>query len=412
MTELGNHNAGIVIVGAGIAGVQAAEGLRKAGYDGALTLVGAEPHMPYDRPPLSKEVLLRAGAENTIALRDENFFAANKIDVMLGKRVCAIERPDRRVVLEDGSRLDYVKLVLATGSRPRVLAGLSPQAPGVFYLRTLADSLMLRATLARGGRVAIVGGGVIGLEVAAVAAGRGLAVTVIEAASRVMARAASPVIGAYLAKRHQEHGVAIRCGVSVDSARQDGDGCWRLALNDGCVVEAEIVVVGVGVVPETSLAGAAGLQVAKEGVVTDGFGRTDDSNIYAAGEVAYHVNGLEKGRQRQENWHHAAAHGAHVGRALIAPDTCYSEICGYWSDQYDTHLMVSGLPAGDVDVVRGDVTTNRFVVFHLVGGVVAGASAVNAAPELRVAKLLVRNRARVPASELQDPSTDLRKVAA
>jgi NADPH-dependent 2,4-dienoyl-CoA reductase/sulfur reductase-like enzyme len=398
----------VVIIGGGVAGLRVAEGLRGAGFPGRITLVGDEPHEPYDRPPLSKAVLEIDGHERQIALLPQDMLAALSLDLRLGEPAARIDRAPREVVLRDGAVLSYDRLVLATGSRVRTLALFSSDAPNVHYLRGLDDAVALRGALPAGWRVAIVGGGVIGMEVAATARGRGCAVTVIEAADRPMARAASPTISRYFAERHRREGVNLRLGATVSTAEQTANG-WDLRLSSGEALAAETVVVGVGVAPNGELALEAGLEGRDGAVLVDGFGATSDPAIYAAGEVALHFNARDGRHDRQETWNHAAAHGEHVGRSMVAAGEPYSETPSYWSDQYDINLQIVGAPFGEEDVVRGDMASGRFLVFHLAGGCIAGVSAINAVRELRAARRLIGHTASPEA--LADAQTDLAALA-
>lgn len=399
MTSTPKHAA---IVGAGLAGDRCALSLREAGFEGPVTLIGAESVRPYDRPPLSKAVLTSAGAENEIFYRSKADYEAAGIDLMLGRTVVDAPLGGRRLTMSTGETLDYDILVLATGSRLREVDGLYRGTPGVFYLRDRTDALALRAALDAGGRVAVIGGGVIGLEAAVAASARSLPVTVIEPAPRIMGRACGSIIATWLAERHRDAGVAIRCGVSLTNV-SSGGGTYRLALTDGSIVEAEIVIVGVGVLPETSLAKKIGLLLAPEGIVVDGHGRTSAPSVFSAGEVAFHYNARTGTHERQENWFHAAAHGEHVGRAIVEQAGEYSELSGFWTDQHDVSLQSTGRALAERDVVRGNLSEGRFVVFHLDGDVIVGASGVNAASELRQAKTLIRNGTRVDAAKLADP---------
>lgn len=399
----------VVIVGAGLAGLRVAEGVRGAGFPGRVVLVGDEPHPPYDRPPLSKAVLETEGHEHAIDLAPGTMLAALDVDLRLGEAVVGIDREARAAELRGGERIGWDRLVLATGSRVRSFDLLPPGAPGVHYLRGLDDALALRAELAAGRKVVIVGGGVIGLEVAAAARGRGCQVTVIEAAARVMARTAAPVISDYVQRRHRQAGVDLRLGATAAAAERAG-GVLRLRLSTGETLEAETVVVGVGVLANIELALAAGLETGAGGVVVDGHGASSDPAIYAAGEVATHFNDLHGRHDRQETWNHAAAHGEHVGRSMVAPAELYSQAAAYWSDQYDINLQIVGAPQGEADVVRGDPASGRFVVFHLAGGLIAGVSAVNAARELRTARRLI-GRPAPDAAALADPAANLAALA-
>ncbi|MCC7274476.1 MAG: FAD-dependent oxidoreductase [Alphaproteobacteria bacterium] len=393
----------LVIVGAGLAGLRVAEAARAAGFANRILLVSDEPHAPYDRPPLSKAVLLAEGHEREIALAPGDSLAESQIELHTGRAVTAIDRTAHRVILAGGEALSYGTLVLATGSRVRTLPSLPPGAPGVHYLRSLDDALALRRDLAAASRVAIVGGGIIGLEIAA-ASSSGRQVTVIEPQPRVMARATAPAVSDYFERRHREAGVTFLFGATIADAARNEAG-WTLRLSQGPDLIADIVVVGVGVLPNTELAAAAGLEVAPGGIVVDAHGRTGDPHIFAAGEVALHVNTRHGRHERQETWAHAAAHGAHVGRSLLAPDEGYAETASYWTDQYDINLQAWGTPIGETDIVRGDPAGGKFLVFHIVGGAIAGVSAVNAVRDLRTAKKLLGHP---PPPDLANPAVPLK----
>jgi 3-phenylpropionate/trans-cinnamate dioxygenase ferredoxin reductase subunit len=400
----------VVIVGAGLAGLRVAEGLRGAGFPGRVILIGDEPHAPYDRPPLSKAVLESEGHEATIGLTSDDMMSTLAAQFRLGEAVVAIDRERREAELLSGERIAYDRLVLATGSRLRTLDLLPQGAPGVHYLRGLDDALALRSELRPGRRLAIVGAGVVGLEVAAAARARGCAVTVIEAAERPMARTSSPPISEFFADRHRREGVDIRPGAVVVDVERQAD-ALRLRLSSGDVVEADAVVVGVGVCGNVALAEAAGLETRGGGVVVDGHGASADPAIFAAGEVAMHLNDLHGRHDRQETWNHAAAHGGHVGRSMAAPAEPYSQVASYWSDQYDINLQIIGAPMGEADIVRGDPAGGRFLVFHLLADRVVGVSAVNSVRELRTAKRLIGARIRPDIGVLADPAVDLAALA-
>lgn len=401
-------NAGIVIVGAGIAGVRAALTLRECGFAGSIKLLSDEPETPYDRPPLSKAVLLDPEGEQHIGLDPNGELAAAGVELVLSARCVEIDRANGRVILESGAALDYDRLILATGSSVRTIATLPPGATGVHYLRSLGDALTLRAALAAPRRVAVVGAGVIGLEVAASLSVLGHDVAVIDPASRVMSRSASPVVGAFLEQRHRAEGVKLHLETTIESISRDG-AAFGLTLSNGQTLDADMVVVGVGVSPNSALGAACGLEVVPQGIVVDAQGRTSDPAIYAAGEVAFHVN-VHLGRHdRQETWAHAAAHGEHVAHAIMGREDGYGELSSYWSDQYDVNLQVVGDPIAGHDVVRGDLSTGQGVVFHLAEGRMVGVSAINSPRDLRVARKLLGGTISDP-EQLSDPGFDLKSA--
>jgi 3-phenylpropionate/trans-cinnamate dioxygenase ferredoxin reductase subunit len=397
----------VVIIGAGLAGLRVAEGVRDRGFSGRIVLVGDEPHEPYDRPPLSKAVLETEGEEHAIALSPDGTLASLGVELRLGRPAISIDRDARQVVIAGGERLGYDRLVLATGSRVKPLDMLPPGTPHVHYLRGLDDALALRSALVSGCKVVVIGGGVIGLEVAATARGRGCGVTVVEAADRAMARTASTPISDFFHRRHGEEGVDLRLGVTVAAVDRGGGDQVLLRLSTGEMLTADAVVVGVGVTPNAELAQECGLEIRDGGVVVDGHGSTSDPAIFAAGEVATHFNHRHGRHDRQETWNHAAAHGEHVGRSLVSPSEPYGDMASYWSDQYDINLQIVGMPSGDIDVVRGDPASGKFLVFHISGGRVVGVSAVNAARELRAAKRLIGSERTADPEALADPTVDL-----
>lgn len=395
----------IVIVGAGLAGVRAAIAARGAGHEGRIILLSAENAVPYDRPPLSKGVLMDSGAESMIALEPAQTFVDKSIELQLGLRAIHVDRQQNVVRCKGGNDQPYSRLVLATGSRVRVFGPLPIGSPNVFYLRTLKDARSLRSSLKPGARVAIVGGGVIGMEVAAVAASKELKVTVLEAGPRILGRGASPAVAAAMASVHESRGVAIRCGVAIREVNTSNSG-YRFLLEDGTQLEADVVVVGIGVTPRTELAAQAGLHTTAAGIVVDGSGRSSDPSIFAAGECAFHFNALSGKHERHENWMHAAAHGQHVGRSLCSAQPDYREPCSYWSDQYDRTLQVFGSPLGTVEVMRGDPASGSFLCFHVDEGRVVGVSAMNAPREFRKARALVLAGAIADETVLSDLAAD------
>lgn len=399
----------IVIVGAGQAGARAADTLRSSGFKGPVTLIGDEPHLPYERPPLSKECLAAEGSADPSPVNPSDFYATHGVAQRLA---CSVERIDpqaRVVVLADGERIPYGKLLLAAGSRPRRLPALDNGAVPLTYLRTLDDARWLTPRLAPRSRVVVIGGGVIGMEVAASAAARDCAVTVIEADGRLMARCTTPAIGELVEKVHREKGVSILFRRKIEATGRDEQGGFAL-LDNGQRIPADLIVAGVGVLPNTELAEKAGLAV-DNGVVVDAHCRTSDPHIYAAGDVTTQFQ-LYLGRKaRLESWANANDQADAAAHHMLGDQTVRTSIPRFWSDQYDLNIQV----AGDIDtadaVLRGDMDSKRFCLFHLRDGIVVGATSVNAGRDMSLARLLIERRVAADRGALNDPGINLRNLA-
>ena len=373
----------IVIVGASLAGLRAAESLRREGYDGSLALVGAEPHLPYDRPPLSKELLQgKWGVERT-PLRKQGSYDELELDLRLGRRAVALDPAARRLELDDGSALGFDGLVIATGAAPRPLPG-APALAGVHVLRSLDDALAIREELGRSPRVAVVGAGFIGGEVAASCRARGLEVTLIEALPVPLAGVLGERFGNLCADIHRDHGVDLRCGVGV-AALEGADRVERVALSDGSKLAADLVIVGIGVVPVTDWLASSGLRI-DDGVVCDErcFAAP---GIVAAGDVARWHNPRFDESMRVEHWTNAVEQGTHAARALLSgPDTAesYAPVPFFWSDQYDVKLQHAGRPRPDdeIRIATGSVEERRFVALYGRAGRLTGVLAMNRARQM------------------------------
>ncbi len=402
-----SNNAGMVILGAGLAGDTAVGELREAGWGGEITLIGDEPHRPYDRPPLSKAVLLSADEEERAFLRPAQWYADHDVTLRLGDGCTAIDPDARRVTLASGAQLPFAKLLIATGARARRLPFLETGAVPAYYLRSLADARALREKLAPGARLIVIGAGVIGLEVAASAVQRGCAVEVLEGLDRVMARCVSPRVSDYLHGYHRDRGVRIRFGARL-AAVQDRPGA--LLLDSGEALPADLVVVGVGAEPNVELAVAAGLDV-DDGILVDRQARTSHPDIHAAGDVTrFETDG--EGYARAEHWRHAIEQAAVAARVMAGADESYREQPWLWSDQYDLNIQVTGAGQGEVEALRGDPAANAFILFQLRGGRVVGAVSVNQARHKRAVASLVSARSIVDPAVLSDPGTDLKRLAA
>lgn len=353
----------IVVVGASLAGLRAVEALRREGYDGRLSLVGAEGSLPYDRPPLSKQVLLGQWEPDRIWLRSPDDYADLDLDLHLGRAATSLDLAGRAVTIDSGEELCFDGLIIATGAHPRMLPGV-PDLAGIHVLRTLEDCLSIRRDLEAGGRVVVVGGGFIGAEVAASARQRGLDVTVLEALPVPLARVLGPEIGRVCAALHLDHGVALRCGVAVAAVEGDSR-VGRVTLTDGTKVEADTVVIGVGVTPATGWLESSGLPIA-DGVICDAFCATEADGVYAAGDVARWFNPLFGEQMRVEHWTNAVEQGTRTARnLLLGSDSreAYASVPYFWSDQYDTkiHLVGRPSPEDDVRVAHGSIEQQEFV---------------------------------------------------
>lgn len=399
----------VVIVGAGHAGGCAAQALRGAGHRGPITLLGEEEHPPYERPPLSKELLAGAMPVEKTYLRPAAYYAEAGIDLRTGVRVAAIERKEQRLRLADGGTLAYDALLLTTGARARRLSLPGAEDPRVFYLRDIQDSLRLRERLQPGVRLAVIGAGFIGLEVAATARKRGVEVTVLELAPQVLARVAPPEIADFVASLHRRNGVVVRTGVGV-TAIEDGGAALALRLEGGETVTADIVAVGIGAIPNTELAAAAGLEV-RDGIIVDAFGRTGDPAIFAAGDVTRHFNPLLGRAIRLEAWQNAQNQGMAVAKVMAGSDEAFAEVPWFWTDQFDMNLQMAGAPEGwDTLVWRGAPPDPGFTVFHLAQGTPVAATTVNNPRDMRFARMLVARAKPVDPALLADKAVKLQEL--
>ncbi|HEY5076360.1 MAG TPA: FAD-dependent oxidoreductase [Acidimicrobiia bacterium] len=367
----------VAIVGTSLAGLRAAETLRREGFDGAIVAIGAEPHLPYDRPPLSKELLRGDWEPDQVVLRKQGVDDLD-LDWRLDTRAVALDLATREIELHDGERVAFDGLVIATGATPRRLAN-QPQLAGLFTLRTLDDALGLRALLDAGPKVVVIGAGFIGAEIAATCRSRGLEVTVLEMLPQPMVRGLGPELGAVLAAIHRDHGVDLRTSVQVDSIEDDGEGQVRgVRLGDGSVVAADVVVVGVGVVADTAWLEGSGLAI-DNGVVCDETCSVGPG-IVAAGDVACWPNALFDGeRMRLEHWTNATEQGVHAARRLLGHEAPFTPVPFVWSDQYDRKIQTVGRVSADADVhvAHGSLAERQFVALFGRGGRLLGALGFN-----------------------------------
>jgi 3-phenylpropionate/trans-cinnamate dioxygenase ferredoxin reductase component len=397
-----------VIVGAGQAGGWAAVSMRQAGFTGRILLIGDEPWRPYQRPPLSKQVLIEDPEPPILHFHAEQRYAELDIEMLLGNAVSSIDPKAHRVLLADGRAFDYDKLLLTVGGQARHL----PVHGGdvALYLRTLEDARAIRARLEGAPCVLCIGAGVIGLEIASSARTRGCEVTVLEALPRAMGRAVSPEGAAYIESLHRNAGVTLHFEVVVDRLDRE-DGAIAVTCRDGRRFSADLVVAGVGMQRNLGLAEAAGLSL-EGGIVVDEFGRSSDPDIYAAGDVTAFFHPLFGRRLRLESWRHAQNHGIAVGKAMSGDTTPYDDVPWFWTDQYKVNLQVAGLPADAArTVVRQGGPPGSFVAVHLAeDGSVLGVTAANNPREIRAGQALIKSRKAVDETKLADAAVPLQRL--
>lgn len=396
-----------VVVGANLTGGAAVQTLREEGFDGRVVLVGEEPHLPYERPPLSKEYLRGEQELEKGFLRPASWYGENEVEARLGVRVVTLEAAERAVELSDGDRIEADAILLATGGRPRTLAG--EPSDRVLYLRTIEDADRIKPYLAPGKRLVIVGAGFIGAEVAASARTLGADVTVLEYLDVPLMRALGAEMGAVYGEIHREHGVDLRTGEGVESVEETADGVV-VRTSAGAAIEGDAVVVGVGIQPNAELAEAAGLEV-ENGVVVDEFCRTGAAGIFAAGDVANHHHPVFGRRIRVEHWDNALKQGAAAARNMVGKEEAFDDPHWFWSDQYEHNLQYGGFAAEwDEIAVRGSIQARNFAAFYLRDGVLLAALGLNRGKDVRRAMKLIRARARPDPGALRDEDVDLRTL--
>jgi 3-phenylpropionate/trans-cinnamate dioxygenase ferredoxin reductase subunit len=411
---MGEHNADVVIIGASHAGSEFASRLRQGGYSGSVALLGAEPHLPYHRPPLSKAFLAGETTPDQLLLRSAEAYAKANIALYPSTTVDVIAPATRSLRLANGDVFTYGKLVLATGGRPRRLAIPGAELQGLHIMRSIADVDALRPAFKPGAKLVIAGGGYIGLEVAAVAVKYGLDVEIVEFAPRVLARVAGPELSAYYEAAHRAAGVKFRLGIGVESfephpANPGHVGAVRCA--DGTVLPADLVLVAVGLVPNIELAQDAGLSIGN-GIVVDEFCQTSDPDILAIGDCTEHPLPFLGGkRMRLESVPNAVEQARVAASVLNGAPKPYNLVPWFWSDQYNLKLQSVGLSQGhDAVVVRPPRSPEGFVAFYLRDGHMIAADCVNAIIEFNVAKRLVTDKVHVDAAALADPAVNLKSL--
>lgn len=400
-----------VIIGAGQAAAELALELRTLGYAGRVLMIGEEAHLPYKRPPLSKAYLSSEMTPEQLHARPASQLEKANVEIRTGVRVTRIDRAAKQVELATGERIGYDKLALTTGGRARPLPLPGADLPNVLALRTIADAQALKEQMVEGRRLVIVGGGYIGLEVASMAIKKGLKVTVLESAPRVLARVTAPIVSAFYERVHREAGVDLRTGVQL--AAFEGEGAVTgVRLADGTLIPADFVVVGIGLIANTELAAEAGLAV-DNGVLVDEYAVTSDPDIVAAGDCANRPSTLLGQRVRLESVPSAMELGRTAARAIVGQPKAYDELPWFWSDQYELKLQMCGLSNGYTDVVlRGSPEGRSFLAFYLRDGQIIAADSISRLPEFGLAKKLVAARARIAPARLGDESVALKDLVA
>jgi len=398
--------SGVIIIGGGHAAGQVAASLRQEGYEGAVTIIGEEPHPPYQRPPLSKGYLAGEQDLDKVYLRPETFYAGKDITLMKGVRVDSIDTSGNSVTTADGKVHEYEHLIIATGTRPRQLPIPGADLNGVHYLRTIADVDGIRHELAAGKNMVIVGGGYIGLEVAAVALEAGANVTVLEMEDRILQRVTTEQMSAFYHDLHSKRGVNIR--VNTGARAFEGNGAVTSVVCGDEKIAADLVVVGIGVIPNTEIAETAGI-ACDNGITVDNRCKTSQDNVYAIGDCSNHPNELLERRLRLESVPNAMEQSRVTAATIVGKDKTYNSMPWFWSDQYELKLQMLGFSAdGEETVQRGDIASNEFAVFYLHNDTIVAVDAVNCPREFMAAKQLVGKR--VDKAKLADTSVPIKEL--
>jgi 3-phenylpropionate/trans-cinnamate dioxygenase ferredoxin reductase subunit len=391
----------IVIIGAGQAGAQAVETLRRQGHTGKLTLIGEEEELPYQRPPLSKAFLLGDMSTDRLLLKHRRFYEEHAVELKLGVRADHLDTSARQVRLSNGETLPYDRLLMCTGASSRRASFPGSELAGLHYLRGVQDVRRIKPLMTAGARIVIIGGGYIGLEVAASARKLGCQVTVLEMTDRPMSRVVASSVSEYFASEHRSHGVKILCGMRVirveGSARVE-----RVVCVDGSSFEADALIIGVGAIPNTEPAESAGISC-ENGIVVDEYCRTNDPFIYAAGDCSYHPSIRFDARVRLECVDNAFEQAKAAALNMLGQQHVYDRVPWFWSDQYDNKLLITGLSFGhDLQIDRGDPATRCFSICYLKGGELIAVEAVNNVKDHMAARILIAQRAKMDIDKLAD----------
>ena len=406
----------LILIGAGQATAELVTALHQGGYCGSITAIGDEPHRPYQRPPLSKDFLAGRVARESLYLQKADAYQRANVHLMLGTRVVQIDRARKHVQLHDGRVLPYDKLVLNLGGRARTL-GIGEVADvgaleNGYYVRTIADVERLRSRFSAGAKLVVIGAGYIGLEVAGVAAQSGLSVCVLEVAPRVLGRVTAPEVASFYERLHRQQGVDVRTGVQITGLRttENGRAITHVCCGDGAELPADLVIAGVGLVPNTELAQAAGLTV-DNGIVIDAFGRTSDPDVLAAGDCTSQLSELYGRYVRLESVPNAIEQARTAAATLCGKERPHAAVPWFWSDQFGLKLQIAGLSQGyDELVVRGSMESGSFAAFYLKQGELIAADAVGRPQDFLISKKLLTQRGAIDRAQLADVTAPLKQL--
>mgnify|MGYP002700545977 FL=1 len=396
----------IVVIGSGQAAIQTVMSLKRNEFIGSIKVIGEEDHLPYQRPPLSKDFLLEEYKPERVSLKKKEFYEENGVDLILGKRAESIDTILKEITLSDENKIRYDQLIIATGSRVRKLNVPGSDKKGIYYLRDLDDANALKQRLKKNKKMVIVGAGYIGLEVASVAASLGVEVTVIEMANRVMNRTVDPMISSYYQKLHESHGVKIHLDNGL-KAFEGGDSVNAVLCSDGLMLEADLVVIGAGVLPNQEIAIEAGLEC-NNGIMVNEFGETSTAHVYACGDCTNHPNKGLNTRLRLESVHNAMEQSKTVANTIMGNKEPYDQVPWFWSDQYDHKLQLVGI-SGDHDevVMRGLESEQKFLLFYLKNSELIAVNAINSSKEFLICRKLVANKVKISSDVIKDQSVNL-----
>ena len=399
---------GVVIIGAGHAGGMMAISLRQQKYKGSITLIGEEDYLPYQRPALSKGFLAGETEEKSLYLKSQDYFDKNNIRIIRNHKIVDIDRNNKTVILEDRKKIEYEKLVIATGSVVNKL-NTSSTDKGLYYLRTIGDSLKIRERLRNKNKITIIGAGYIGLEIASIAIKKNLEVIVLELENKVMSRVVSSEVSNFFQNKHQSEGIKFKFNTSVtdieDQGKQKGIVC-----SDGSVLSADLVVIGVGIKPNIELAHSSGLEC-DNGIIVDDNGKTSDDHIFAVGDCSNHPNNILKQRLRLESVQNAVEQAKSVAAGIAGNHKPYHQVPWFWSDQYNIKLQIAGISQHhDRSVIRGSPEEEKFAVFYQKDKRLIAVDAINSPKEFVTGKKLIERQTEIPLELLQDMNFDLKEM--